>query len=117
MGVLGSRSSRCCTFRESCADPFIRSVCVDVGVARNGSPPSSLGTRLDFFDARPTGAGFIANSVASGVGGGKNEDPGDGKGEEDAKASRWTDSGLRSYTAKQSVHPSVESDTKKEEND
>lgn len=43
---------------------------------------------LDFLPLRAGGTGFTANSCAPGVGGGRNEEEGDGKGDADAVPSK-----------------------------
>ena len=48
---------------------------------------SALPPRLPF----PGGGGFTANSCAPGIGGGRNEDEGEGKGDEEGGVSTWRD--------------------------
>lgn len=54
---------------------------------------SVIGTMLAFLLARPVGGGFIANSCAPGIGGGRKEEEGEGKGDEEGGASRERDIG------------------------
>ena len=55
---------------------------------------SGVGTMmLDCLLARPGGGGLIANSCAPGVGGGRKEEEGDGKGDEESGPSMQRDTG------------------------
>jgi hypothetical protein len=63
------------------------------GTSGDTALSSRPGTTLLFLLARPVGGGFMANSCASGVGGGRKEEEGDGKGEEDGGTSTERDTG------------------------
>jgi len=52
---------------------------------------SRMGAMLPFLLARPGGGGFMANSCAPGIGGGRKEEEGDGKGDDEGGVSKQSD--------------------------
>lgn len=87
VGVVGVIAS------ANCGAPF---ACGAGGLSDvPASASSSLGT-LAFLLARPAGGGLTANSWAPGIGGGRKDDDGEGKGEDEGGASTQRDSGRRS---------------------
>lgn len=96
VGVVGeSTESRSC-----CAVPLACSRSGDFGDVASGwvggRPSSSFVTRLAFRPFRPAGGGFTANSCAPGIGGGRKDEEGEGKGDDDGATSRQIERGLRS---------------------